>query len=261
MNSYGGRLLPDGLLVSRPTNCDQLFEETCCLQGPVRKRQAKVYFKVRYRLLRFSICVYAQYCIKTGSKLYQGREGSKLTTFRNAAICSILLVSLCGGPICAQQKASSGPAESCRRFVQQFYSWYVARSKKAGGEDLILTKKRASFSSKLVRRLKEDRLAANRSPGEIVGLDFDPVLNAQDVAQHYVMGKVTSKGGLFRAEVYGIWNGKKGESPDVVPELKRKGKRWIFVNFYYPSRDKTPKDDLLHVLANLKRERLKNAKK
>jgi hypothetical protein len=184
-----------------------------------------------------------------------------LTTFRNAAICTILLLSLCGGPICGQQKSPPGPAESCRKFVQEFYSWYAARSLKAGGEDLILTKKRASLSPELFRRLNEDRLAAKRSPGEIVGLDFDPVLNAQDVAQSYVAGRVTTKGDRFKVEVFGIWDGKKRGSPDVVPELKRNGKRWIFVNFYYPSADKTPNDDLLHVLANLRSDRLKNTKK
>lgn len=126
---------------------------------------------------------------------------------------------------------------------------------------MILTKKRASFSPELVQRLEEDRLVAKRSPGEIVGLDFDPVLNAQDVAQHYIAGKVIPKGDRFRVEVYVVWDGKKGEVPGVIPELKRNGKHWIFVNFYYPSQDKTPKDDLLHVLATLKSDRQKNTKK
>ena len=184
-----------------------------------------------------------------------------MKAFRNAACCTMLLALLCGGSICAQQKSPSRAAESCRKFVQKFYSWYAARSMKAGGEDLILAKKRASFSLELVRRLDEDRLAAKRSPGEIVGLDFDPVLNAQDVAQRYITGKVTTKGDRFKVEVFGVWGGKEGESPDVVAELMRNGQRWKFVNFYYPSRDKTPKDDLLHVLASLRSDRLKNTKK
>src|SRR5579862_5159322 len=102
------------------------------------------------------------YALYTASKHCQTREVFALKTFENAACCMMLLALLCGVPICAQQKSSSSSAESCRRFVQEFYTWYAARSIKAGGVDLILAKRRASFSPELVRRLKEDRLAAKR---------------------------------------------------------------------------------------------------
>jgi hypothetical protein len=45
----------------------------------------------------------------------------------------------------------------------------------------IVLKSKYAFSPELASKLKEDLAAQEKSPGEIVGLDFDPFLNAQDV--------------------------------------------------------------------------------
>src|ERR1044071_9727129 len=86
---------------------------------------------------------------------------------------------------------SSAEEAACRRFVGEFYAWYIAHSKHQVPLDLALKRKRANFSAELVRRLNEDRAASAKSPGEIVGLEFDPVLNSQDLAEKYVPDKVT----------------------------------------------------------------------
>ena len=39
------------------------------------------------------------------------------------------------------------------------------------------------------------KAAYKKSPEEIVGLDFDPFLNAQDIAERYLVGKIIPKGG------------------------------------------------------------------
>jgi hypothetical protein len=60
-----------------------------------------------------------------------------------------------------------------------------------------------------VKGLKEDLAASKKSPGEIVGLDFDPFLNAQDIAERYLVGKITPKGDHYWVEVFGVWGGRK----------------------------------------------------
>ncbi len=151
--------------------------------------------------------------------------------------------------------------KSCAKFVQDFYSWYAAtmnRSAKEGpksnADGEIQKRENQEFSPELLRDLKIDSEAAAKVPEEIVGLDFDPVLNAQDVAQRYVVGKINKKNSSLWVEVYGYWNGKKGARPDVVPELALNNGKWTFVNFHY-SQKAGQNDDLLSVLKALRKER------
>jgi hypothetical protein len=78
-------------------------------------------------------------------------------------------------------------AAGCGQFVQKFYDWYVAREKaltKANGPkdvmEVAMQEKRSCFSPELLKALQEDVAAAHKSPGELVGLDFDPILNTQE---------------------------------------------------------------------------------
>src|SRR5690242_14170730 len=55
---------------------------------------------------------------------------------------------------------------SCRKFVADFYVWYVAQSKNRDPLQVALKRKRAYFSRDLIRALNEDAAAAAKSPGE-----------------------------------------------------------------------------------------------
>jgi hypothetical protein len=106
--------------------------------------------------------------------------------------------------------------------------------------------------------MDEDAAASAKSKDEIVGLDFDPILNSQDPAKHYVASHPTHRGKSFFVEVRGITDGKKGAAADVMPELVQSGKSWVFVNFLYPASGKDqPKSDLLGVLKQLRDDRAK----
>lgn len=169
---------------------------------------------------------------------------------------AVLLASCFGWQACsaADQKAS------CKQFVQGFYTWYLAKSKapaKKGAPDpleVALKTHAAEFSPELTKRLKEDLAASAKSPDGIVGLDFDPILNAQDNGDKYEAQTVTSKGNSYLVDVVSTWNGKKEAHPTVQPELVQiAGGKWQFVNFYYYEDKK--KDDLLHILKGLREER------
>ena len=163
------------------------------------------------------------------------------------SVIVLLLLVACGQPPGRAQDRTA----SCRAFVAEFYRWYP-RATERGGFDVALKRRRASFSSELARRLNEDSASQARTPGEITGLDFDPFLNAQDVARSYTVGRVSQRGGRYFASVYADWNGKRETKPAVTPELIFAHGRWTFINFHYG-----PKltDDLLSDLAQYRRER------
>jgi ribosomal protein L21E len=150
-------------------------------------------------------------------------------------------------------------SDSARDFAQKFYSWYVpiALNEHAGpASDLALKHRSSAFSPELLRALKEDSAAQANSPGEIVGLDFDPFLNSQDPEDRYEVGKVTRKGDSYWVEVYGVRSGKRMEPVAVLAELVRRNGHWTFVNFHYPGPHGT---DLLSLLKRLREERQKSA--
>jgi hypothetical protein len=134
-----------------------------------------------------------------------------------------------------QAMTSHNTFGSAREFVEEFYKWYAARAQSKGRtSDVALKLKSSNFSPQLAKLLKEDS-AAQDNCAEIVGLDFDPILNTQDPWEHYEVGRITQKGQYYKAEIYGVQSGKRNEKPDVVAEFLNKDGRWFFVNFYYPS--------------------------
>ena len=126
--------------------------------------------------------------------------------------------------------------------------------------EVALREKRSSFSPELVKGLKEDLAASKKSSGEIVGLDFDPFLNAQDIAERYFVGKITQTGDHYLVEVFGVWEGQKKSNPDVVPELAFENGQWIFTNFHYGKTASPVNENLVSVLQILKKDRRKQVK-
>jgi len=164
--------------------------------------------------------------------------------------------------IAPQSQATADDKTSCQAFVQQFYDWYIARANAPSGAssplETALKTRSDVFSPELCRQLKEDTAASAKSPGEIVGLDFDPILNTQEQVKRYVVKQVSNKGSLFLADVYAAEGGKKSAEPDVQPELSHSNGKWQFVNFHYKVDKKS--DDLLHILKLLRDERQTNKK-
>lgn len=191
---------------------------------------------------------------------------SRLATTWKTVVGGSILFLLATACFPSSQTKREDSQQSCRDFVQKFYDWYVPKLLKAfdtkedGGWGLALRYKGSEFSPELVRQLKEDRDAQDNSPGEIVGLDFDPFLYSQDPSEHFVVGNITDKDGRYLVEVYGMSSGKRREK--VVPELVRKNGRWLFVNFHYPdSGHGSGKDgDLLHLLKSLREDRQNHPK-
>lgn len=128
-------------------------------------------------------------------------------------------------------------ADAAKSFVQGFYDWYAPLTPGAGGElpeSIALKEKRQHFDDRLVRALRADLVRQAKAEGEIVGLDFDPILAAQDPPEHYVVGTVRPVRGRYRVDIWARQAGEKAEKPIVVAEVEWEQGTWQFTNFYYP---------------------------
>ncbi len=139
-------------------------------------------------------------------------------------------------------------------FVKKFYDWYVPIALKPNlkedSSNVAIAKRGALFDPPLLKALKEDAEAARQSPGDIVGLDFDPFLNSQDPDDKYVVGEVSEKDGLYLVNVTGVRKGKREKEVSVVAELKPAKDSFVFTNFLYGA-----DGDLVAVLKELADDR------
>jgi hypothetical protein len=140
-------------------------------------------------------------------------------------------------------------------FVQEFYSWYVpvAHNSRSGrSSDLALKTRPSAFDPSLARQLKEDSDAQEKVQGDIVGLDFDPFLGAQDPCERYEVVNVDKKEENYLVGVRGAGGCEKHDEVDVIAEVASRNGALSFVNFHYPHLDKS---DLLTILKKLRDDR------
>lgn len=172
---------------------------------------------------------------------------------RKSAI--VLCIALTTGVFASAQQ----PADSCRKFVENFYASYFPRMLKTPNLSILTVKKSPElFAPALREALQKDFDAQAKVHDDIIGIDYDFVLGGQDFAKSYSVRDVSMKNGLCFAEVWGKWPATPGEkrvAPDVIAELKQNGDTWQFVNFSYPEF----KFDLLENLADLAKQREKEA--
>ena len=172
---------------------------------------------------------------------------------RAVKICLAMVLLLLALPAQLQTQTDIAAA---RRFVQGFYRWYegvVQAEHRGPAWAVAVQQKPALFSPQLLGALRDDLAAQAKAEGELVGLDTDPFLNAQDPEGAYALGKVTRHGSHLHIAIHGIRDGKKDASPAVIAEVAPYRDSWRFVNFRLPQGD-----DLLGTLAALRRERHMN---
>lgn len=172
---------------------------------------------------------------------------------KNLIVAFSLIMAASAAPAGMAAEAPGATAASAQAFTQKFYDWYVkqdSQNDNESAEEITLKQKPQFFDAVLMQALKEDLVASAKSPGEIVGLDFDPFMNTQDTCGPYKTGKVTQEGDTYRVEVFGRCAPEKPGQPDVIVALKQVKGSWIFVDFFYPGNG-----DLLSVLQELKKER------
>jgi hypothetical protein len=166
-------------------------------------------------------------------------------------VAAALLVSQ--GP----EKREVSKAASPQVFVQAFYDWYLPvakRESKKPAFTVALKEKKSLFSQELISALQADAAAQEKATGEIVGLDWDPFLNAQDPGPKYRVGDTSNHGDCIRVPVSVVFaRGRLSPIPSVIVELKKRNDGWMFTNFLSPDGK-----DLLTALNRLRKERQKD---
>lgn len=179
-----------------------------------------------------------------------------MKSFKRVVIYGFVLAA-CSFSASAQQSVVPERIPECRRFAQEFYSWYVPftqRRLNGPASDVALRRKSAVFSPGLLKALRIDSEAQARAKGKIDGLDSDPFVGGQDPADHYAVRQVTTRGDRCFAEVWRdsrTDTSAKSQKPEVVAELAQRAGHWEFVNFYYPDVNA----DLMSILASLRKDR------
>ena len=158
------------------------------------------------------------------------------------------LVLLC----CRRGETPGDPAlVSATQFVRTFYGWYVPSAQHGTGMEVAVRDSAALFAPELVRALQADAEAQAADSEEVVGLDGDPFLDAQDFCDTYTAGTARRAGLDVLVDIRGNCSARGESRPDVVAELSQTQSGWVFRNFRYPRRD----SDLMKDLEDLRRAR------
>ena len=170
-----------------------------------------------------------------------------LHCFTLSALTAVLLA--CG-------RSSSAPTTDreladATAFVRGFYGWYLPAAGTGQGLKRAISDSAALFAPDLVRALEADGEAQAKNPNEVVGLDGDPFLDAQDFCERYDVGTARRAGNDILVDVYARCSGDTTSAPRIAARVRRNGQGWSFVNFQYPQRG----SDLLKDLDELRRQR------
>ncbi len=90
------------------------------------------------------------------------------------------------------------------------------------------------LTPQLATALKADREASANSDEEVVGLDFDPFVNAQDICGPYQARGAVLFDGNMDVVIYNGCGWGHPFVPDVVYVLQRRDDRWLLADIRYP---------------------------
>jgi len=153
------------------------------------------------------------------------------------------------GPNVDQAESSSLSAPG---FVRAFYDWYVPIARKNAHVPAwyaVLRRDPPVLNGTLLTALRQDSLSSADSPGQIIGIDFDPFLASQDPCERYELGSVTGVGDTQHVAIHSVCSGLRSAEPDLIAEVSMEDDSWVFQNIRYAR----PNSDLLKVLNRLTR--------
>jgi len=125
---------------------------------------------------------------------------------------------------------------SARRFVQDFYDWYIMATERHSHTvwDSVTGSRSPLFSQSLLKALRAD-IAAQRATSEIVSVvgAYDPFTNSQDPCARYEAGRTTP--GSNGVEV-AVWARCGDEPPTlaVLVDVSNANGTWRFEDFRVP---------------------------
>jgi len=168
-----------------------------------------------------------------------------------------------GSPPAPAAVPAVDPGKECAAQVQKFYAMYLKRTQASmnGGKSVSaqdsLKVDQTYYTPELYQALKDDLDASSKVADEIVGLDFDPVLNAQDVPNKVDLGPASVAGEKCQVKVFETWGAKKEAKPSATVELVHTNGQWLIANYHYDPAGIPANENLLSILKTLKADRAK----
>lgn len=132
---------------------------------------------------------------------------------------------------------ATGPQErDAMAWVEGFLKRYLGQFDESvehpeNGNPLTLL--RDDLSPELMAALQADRDASAANDEEIVGFDFDPFFNAQDVCDGYTTGRAIWNNTTMDVSVYDTCEWGHPLIPDAIYMLRRRGARWVVDDIVY----------------------------
>ena len=157
------------------------------------------------------------------------------------------------------QAAVQPVAQQVKTFVQNFYNWYrllAQTDHNVSTIELALQRKRFVFSRQLRALLDKDIRASHQVSGEVVGLDFDPILDSQEVpAPKYEVGSVNFKKGAYWVTVWASNGHQRTPKPTCILEIGSEDGHWVIQNVHYEDTGFSENENLITLLQTLAKER------
>jgi len=156
-----------------------------------------------------------------------------------SVICVVILFVTMFSHVKAQPTADN--KEDARIFVQKFYDWYGALDAAYKPHQIapfrVVVNKRAADIDVPLRNAIMHYFNSSLK-GADMGLDFDPIIAAQDTRSGFQTGDVKQKGNNFFVDVHDIKSGapQKSISAELIltVEVSKINGQWELVNFIYP---------------------------
>ena len=149
--------------------------------------------------------------------------------------------------LCFPADAATPSLASCRQTVQSFYSWYLTNT----SHTTPIRAKPSLFGTQLLGMLRADAAAQAKSK-KIVGLDFDPYVNAQIAPTRVVAGTAVQSGAACRVPVLMAFGKTAPLKVNNTAVLGMEHGQWVFTDFIFPTGG-----DLIKTLNILKAQRAK----
>jgi hypothetical protein len=141
-----------------------------------------------------------------------------------AIYAAIALLTLC----CSSQvRNERSDDDSCHKFVQGFYDWYIRHSGKDG---MVINERPELFAPELLTLLKQNENF--EAPELDLAFDASYFTLTQENADSYIAGTPKRINETYNVPLYGIRAGVKSGEPEFWAEVKRSQRGWQFINFH-----------------------------
>ena len=141
------------------------------------------------------------------------------------------------GPI-----ATDAEAIEAGKFAQEFYGWYAIHEYNL---QYAVKERPGAFGKEVLAALQADFDASDKSPSEVVGLDWEPFSGSQDPCGPYRVTRISRQGESILVAMRGMCTDAASRSvPDAVAELVHGQGSWQFADIRHGADSGTLRKDL-----------------